>query len=218
MQMETNVSLPKNIGGVPVLWYSSVWWVIAVWNASFVFNVWAKTQQFGFALPGAPDFKDTATPYAVAAIGGIGGAVLLSIVAVGLWYYAVQTRGTSSGWLGRIPSVAKDISPPHKGTLSAIVQLFVLIVTVLFPVSGQLHFVDKYLSGRSTHIDNSTYADSWRGHLLAWTDNACTNYIYDGKPSASYCEFYEPWVVVICALVSVTLAALAVLAVFRSSR
>jgi len=199
------------IGGIPLAWYCTAWWTVAVWNAAFVFNVLARTQQFGFAFPLAPDFGNAATPYAVAAVGGMGGAVLLSIVAVG---YAMHAGRTADGWPRRIPTVANEIDPATGGTLVVLVRVLILLLTLAFPAAMQVHFVDKYLSGTSTYLDGRLYANSWTGHLLTWPAHPCHDFAYDGKPSAAYCEFYEPWAVVICAIISIGFTFLALRSVF----
>src|SRR5216684_6577491 len=70
--------------------YSGAWWALAIWNACAVFNIWSRTQQWGFSFPLAPDFEKTAGPYAVAAIGGLLGAVILWLVLFTLRFYALQ--------------------------------------------------------------------------------------------------------------------------------
>ncbi len=49
--------------GISRVWFSGIWWTLAAWVTSAIFNVYSRTQQFKFALPWAPDFKDAATPY-----------------------------------------------------------------------------------------------------------------------------------------------------------
>ncbi len=86
--------------------YSSVWWLFALWNACAVFNVWSRTQQWGFALPLAPDFEKSSTAYAVASIGSIGGAILLCLLLLTLNYHIQQWGRCSSKWTDKVPQIS----------------------------------------------------------------------------------------------------------------
>jgi hypothetical protein len=194
-------------------WYASAWWTVAVWNAIFQFNVLARTQQYGFALPLAPDFSKTLTPFAVASIGGVAGGLLLAGVSVGLWYHAFRVRIIGGNWVRRVPVISQGI----EGRPLATLQVFVLLVSIAFPIAMQLHFVDKYLSGTSTHL-GVLYANSPWGHLSVWPPHGCHSYVYDGLQQAAYCEFFEPWAVVLCAMLGILAAGYSVWTVFFGSR
>jgi hypothetical protein len=185
--------------GVSRRFYATGWWALALWNVAAVFNVYSRTQQWGFALPLAPDFKEVPSTYGVAAIGALTGAVLLWIVLGVLWFYARQWGRCFGSWTGRIPSPSAEVNWSSRGRLVPFIQAATLVIVIGFPLVGQVHFADKFLAGTSTVIGNGVHAVGWRDHLLKWVprSQACADFIYDGKENFAYCEFYEPWAVTI---------------------
>jgi hypothetical protein len=202
--------------GVSRRTYAGIWWALALWNSCAVFNIWSRTQEWGIALPLAPDFGKTATPYAVAAIGGLFGALTLWLVLIMLQFYAVQWGRCSDQWRGRIPAVGTQVEPFEKGQLIPVIQCTALAVAIIFPLAGQVHFVDKFLGGTSRVAAGGVYANDWRGHLMNWISpaSACRDFTYDGQDGFSYCEFFEPWALCIFAVISFLFAATALRAVF----
>jgi hypothetical protein len=200
--------------GISRVWFGVIWWTIAAWVASAIFNIYSRTQQFKFALPWAPDFKDAATPYGVAAIGVIAGAPLFWMVALGLRYYALRWGSIAGGWPERVPTVSKDLTIDPNRPFPRLIQALILVIAILVPLVGQCHFVDKFLSGESLRM-GSHFANSWHEHLFQplGVGDACSKFTYDGMGSFAFCEFYEPWVVVLFTGFSFVLAALSMHAV-----
>jgi len=200
--------------------FSGIWWTVAFWNACAVFNIWSRTQQWGFALPFAPDFEKTATPYAIAAIGGLVGGPILWFTLLALRFHALQWGRCSAHWHGRIPTVWPQVEAARNGQLIPLIQGIGLAVTIGFPLAGQVHFADKFLVGTSRDVTGAIYAGNWHDHLMKWISpvSACRDFIYDNRDSFAYCEFYEPWAVCIFAVVSFFISTMALHAVFFGAK
>jgi len=176
----------------------TLFWGIAAWNAAVSFNVWSRTQQFGFSLPLAPDFSSTPSTYAVASTGILLNFLMTFACAI-LIILHVKTSPAPSSQLSRIPVLPKIEDLDSDQARAIIIGL--LGILTLFNVAAQVHFVRKFLSRTSETVEHVYWASSISEHLMKHVPfHKCSFFIYDGQNSMSYCEFYEPWVLVILAI------------------
>ena len=201
--------------GISYRTYSNAWWAAAIWNAGAVFNVWSRTQQWGIALFFAPFFQERGSSYGIAAIGGLAGAIILCCLLFALRIFIFQWGRCFEDWTGRIPAIG--FITLHQGYLIPIIKSIGLVVVIGFPLAGQIHFADKFLSGTSELIADGIHANNWKSHLMKFVSplSACRDYKYDGRDSFAYCEFYEPWAVCFFAVLSFIVAAWTVHSLLR---
>ena len=196
--------------------YAVAFWATAVFSAALTFNVYSRTQQWHFNLPFAPSFEEPSF-YGVAAIGTFAGGALLLIVIAMLCIYADQWGRCYRTWVGRVPSFSVEIGPSAAGSLLPVIHAVALVIVVGFPLVGQIHFVDKFVAGSATTKAGELHA-GWRDHLFKWVPfGECGNFVYDGKDGLAFCEFYEPWAVVIFSLATFVAAAFVLYRLFHPS-
>jgi hypothetical protein len=197
--------------------YALAFWAFSVFSTSVTFNIYSRTQQWGFNLPFAPDFEGVGTTYGVAAFGGFGGGALFLIVLSMLYVYADQWGRCYNSWVGRVPSFSAEIKSSAAGTFLPIIHGAALAIIVGVPLVGQAHFVDKFLAGLSTMTTTgAVHARNWKDHLFQWVAPwECTDFVYDGRQHFAYCELYEPWALVVFAAAIFVVAGAVIFSVFR---
>jgi hypothetical protein len=151
--------------------YSRLWWAIGIWNACATFNIWSRTQQWGFAIPLAPDFEKFGSSYGVAAIGALAGSVFLWYILLSFHFYVSRWGRCSVDRSGRIPAVG--FISVHHGRLTATILCISLVVVIAFPLAAQVHFVDKFLSGGSELIKDGLFANNCKRRSQATALRSC---------------------------------------------
>jgi hypothetical protein len=174
------------------------WWALAVWTAAANVNVLARAQNWGFHLPFGPGFEGVDTRYGVAAYGSIGGGALLWIVLAGMLVHGATWGRLAESWPGRVPAAWASLSEQVRGPFPRLLQAAVVFIAILVPLGLQVFFASKFLGGTGTHGSDVRGELS---HLWPPPADACS-FAFDGNTSFSYCEFYEPWIVVLFAMFS----------------